>query len=66
MIVFTHVLFQISALYFTCTPATPALQQGQGQGQGQGQDFSLHSVQTGSGDHPISYPIGTEGKAAEV
>jgi hypothetical protein len=30
-----------------------------------GQEFSfLHVVQTGSGVHPISYPMGTGGKAA--
>jgi hypothetical protein len=31
----------------------------------QGQEHSLlHSVQTGSGDHPASSPMGTGGKAA--
>jgi hypothetical protein len=31
-----------------------------------GQEFShLHIVQTGSGVHPISYPIGTEGSFPE-
>jgi hypothetical protein len=32
-----------------------------------GQEFSLlHDVQTGSGAHPASYPVGTVGKAAEA
>jgi hypothetical protein len=33
----------------------------------QGQDISfLHSVQTGSGAHPASYPVGTGGKVVVV
>jgi hypothetical protein len=28
------------------------------------QDFSLHSIQTGSGAHPASYPMGTGGSSS--
>jgi hypothetical protein len=31
----------------------------------QGQEISLHSIQTGSGTHPASYPIGTGGSFPE-
>jgi hypothetical protein len=29
-----------------------------------GQEFSLLHIQTGFGAHPLSYPVGTMGKAA--
>jgi hypothetical protein len=35
--------------------------------QGGIRDFSfLHVIQTGSGAHPASYPVGTRGKTAEA